>query len=218
LENAPVMGNDIKRRLPGGYGTWSGDTAYLDNASDQAGRNSQQESAGGWWITSVGDAFLTHQELAGATFTANQMRLIPIPPRIQSVRVQYVRIRVITANAGATVQTALYFYDDKERVFRKFPGTTALFDASTTGQKTYTLPEPVEIKGSTQVFVSQWSNDSAVVLTGFAQLGSKVLSSRNITTTTPMGGSYLLSESTLGTGTSSIGLVAYLSSPANLVL
>ncbi len=212
------MPANIIRRLPGGYGTWSGETAYLDNASDQAGRNSQQESAGGWWITSAGDAFLTHHESAGVSFTANQLSFIPLAPRMQSAKLCYARINVLTASAGATFQSALYFYDSSEQALRKCLGTGVTFNAATTGLKTATLVAPVDIIGPTPLFLAQWTNSAAIAVTGFLQGGSKVLSSRTITTTTPMAGQYPLDSIAKESGTNPVGLVAYLSRTANIVI
>lgn len=208
------MPANIVRRLPGGYGIWSGDEAYLDNASDQFGRNLLQEEAGGWIVSTGGDNDRgTRQTVNGG---ANVQRFYYIAPRQQSVRVASVRIGVGGANAGAIARTAMYLYDRSKKIFTRIPGTAALFDASTTGTKSTDLAVPVDVMPRAMLFIAFWSNDNTATFTSYADGNQQVLVPRAITTTNPLGDMYPLGS--LSNTNGSMPYVAYLSRDANLVL
>jgi hypothetical protein len=206
----------INRRLPVGYGQTTGTDAYIRNAESQALRAALTPREGGWLITTVGENIMTHHDVTGVLMTADRLLLMYVPARTSAVKVAEARINVATAVAATTVETALFYYENQ--VFKRIPGTYAIFNSASTGLKTKLL-DIADVLPDTKVFIGIVAHGGTPALEGF-QSGAggspRVILQRSISSITALGSRYELAQTSTNTGDSP--MVGYLSNQAALVL
>lgn len=207
----------MDRRLPGGYGQRKGSDAYLGNSESQYLREALIPKEGGWVISPLGDAIFGHYDVTGILPGANTTKLFLLPNRASAVACTKARIHVATADAGSTVQTALYRFSSNE--FCRVPGSHATFSSATTGLKTVVLSATVDVLPDTVLFLGIKCTSATAAIQGFqsgASTTPRVLRNRSIAHGGDLQTKYLLSATS--TDTSDSPMVAYLSNMGDFVL
>jgi len=143
--------------IPGGRGPRF-DKGLVDQRESDATRVSGLPQRLGWYVANhnlMGD-------IGANAHTANELHfsfcgMVPFARLVDTAKITVHSV----ATAGAVLKTALYRYiGGQERKFVLVPGTEVSFSAATTGIKTITLPNQVELNAYVPYFLGSWSNNS----------------------------------------------------------
>lgn len=146
--------SNFRRYLPQGRGTYQGENAYIAQ-NDSYVQRSALLPAYGQAIFGPHPLAMTGS-VAGANVPIHNLRMVVCQPVFDVLLLNSASTSVNAAGVGQTVEVALFSLENSAPTssmnFVQVPGSFGIFDCSTTGRKTITYRQPIQLTPGVQYF------------------------------------------------------------------